>query len=45
MATAPILFNVQDAFRGAYAARIAEFTEAGRKAGLLSASEDREKSR
>ncbi len=43
MATAPILSNVQDAFRGAYAARIAEFAEAGRKAGLLSASEDRQR--
>ncbi len=41
MATAPILFNIQDAFRGAYAARSAEFAEAGRKARLSLASEDK----
>jgi nicotinamidase/pyrazinamidase len=41
--TAPSLFNVQDAFKGAYPARIQEFTEAGRRAGLTSAREDREK--
>lgn len=39
--TAP--FDVQDAFRGAYPARIQEFTEAGRQAGLSPAHEDREK--
>lgn len=43
MATAPALFDTQDAFRGAYAARIAEFTEAGRQAGLAPAIEDHEK--
>jgi nicotinamidase/pyrazinamidase len=41
--TAPSLFNVQDAFRGSYPARIQEFTEAGREAGFTSAHEDREK--
>ena len=40
---APTLFDVQDAFKGAYAARIQSFTEAGRQAGLSSAHEDREK--
>jgi nicotinamidase/pyrazinamidase len=39
--TAP--FDVQDAFRGAYPARIQEFTEAGRQAGLSPAHEDHEK--
>ena len=43
MVTEPILYNVQDAFRGAYAARIQEFTEAGREAALPPASEDRER--
>ncbi|MDQ6660375.1 MAG: hypothetical protein M3Z24_05350 [Chloroflexota bacterium] len=38
-----IPFDVQDAFRGPYAARITEFTEAGREAGLTLANEDREK--
>ncbi len=41
--TAPALFNVKDAFRGPYPARIQEFTEAGQKAGLTAAHEDREK--
>jgi nicotinamidase/pyrazinamidase len=41
--TTPSLFNVQDAFRGAYPARIQEFTEAGRRAGLPSAHEDLER--
>jgi nicotinamidase/pyrazinamidase len=41
--TNPSLFNVQDAFRGSYPARIQEFTEAGRRAGLPSAADDREK--
>ncbi len=41
--TVPSLFNVQDAFKGAYPARIQAFTEAGRRAGLPSAHEDREK--
>jgi nicotinamidase-related amidase len=41
--TTPSLFNVQDAFRGAYPARIQEFTETGRRAGLPSAHEDRER--
>jgi nicotinamidase-related amidase len=41
--TAPSPFNVQDAFRGSYPARVQEFTEAGRRAGLASAHEDREK--
>ncbi len=41
--TAPALFNVRDAFKGPYPARIQEFTEAGRKAGFSAAHEDREK--
>jgi len=41
--TAPALFNVQDAFKGPYAARIEEFTEAGQHAGFTTAHEDREK--
>jgi nicotinamidase/pyrazinamidase len=40
---APALFSVQDAFRGPYAARIQEFTEAGRQAGFSPAREDRQK--
>ncbi|MEO6890866.1 MAG: cysteine hydrolase family protein [Ktedonobacteraceae bacterium] len=40
---APALFDRQDAYRGAYAARTQEFTEAGRHTGLASAQEDREK--
>ncbi|HLJ36394.1 MAG TPA: hypothetical protein VKU38_22230, partial [Ktedonobacteraceae bacterium] len=43
MTAAPMLFDVQDAFRGSYAARIQEFTEAGREAALPPASEDRER--
>jgi nicotinamidase-related amidase len=39
----PALFSTQDAFRGPYAARIQEFTEAGRQANLSPAHEDREK--
>ena len=39
----PALFSVQDAFKGPYPARIQEFTEAGRKAGFISAHEDRQK--
>lgn len=39
----PTLFDVQDAFKGAYAARLQSFTEAGRQAGLSPAHEDREK--
>jgi len=41
--TAPALFNVKDAFRGPYPARIQEFTEAGRKGDFTAAYEDREK--
>jgi nicotinamidase/pyrazinamidase len=37
------LFSVQDAFKGPYAARIQEFTEAGQQAGFTPAHEDREK--
>jgi len=40
---APKLLNVQDAYRGPYAARIQEFTEAGRQASFSAAHEDREK--
>ncbi len=43
MTTAPALFNIQDTFRGAYPARIQEFTEAGREAGLAPARKDQEK--
>ena len=39
----PTQYDEQDAFRGPYAARIAEFTEAGRRAGLTPASSDDEK--
>lgn len=42
-AGAPPLADQQDAFRGAYAARVQEFTEAGRQAGFTPASSDREK--
>src|SRR5260370_15943408 len=41
--TAPALFSVQDAFKGPYAARIQEFTEAGQHAAFTPAHEDREK--
>ena len=37
------LFDVQDVFRGAYAARLETFAEAGRQAPLPAASQDREK--
>ncbi|MEO8973455.1 MAG: hypothetical protein ABI406_17855 [Ktedonobacteraceae bacterium] len=43
MVTAPEIFDRQDVLRGAYAARIAEFTEAGRQVGLSPAREDRER--
>lgn len=39
----PDLFTEQDAFKGAYRARISEFAEAGRRTGFASAHEDREK--
>jgi nicotinamidase/pyrazinamidase len=39
----PDLFAEQDAFRGAYSARINEFAEAGRRAGFTAASRDHEK--
>ena len=39
----PIMSGAQDAFKGPYAARIQEFTEAGRSAGLTPASSDSEK--
>jgi nicotinamidase-related amidase len=42
-AAAPALFTTQDTMRGAYAPRIAEFTEAGRQAGLEAAANDTEK--
>ena len=41
--TASALFSVQDAFKGPYAARYQEFTEAGQRAGFTPAHEDREK--
>jgi nicotinamidase/pyrazinamidase len=41
-AGAPSLADEQDVFRGAYAARVQEFTEAGRQAGLTPASSDSE---
>ena len=43
MATAPEMFDARDALREAYAARIEEFSEAGRRAGLSAAREDRER--
>lgn len=39
----PTLFDVQDAFKGAYAARSDAFIEAGREAGLSPVEEDGEK--
>src|SRR5579885_2371312 len=42
-AGAPPLADQQDALRGAYAARIQEFTEAGRQAGFVPAASDRER--
>src|ERR1700737_2278504 len=41
--SAPALFDMQDAFKGAYAPRIQAFTEAGQQAGLTSAQGDSEK--
>jgi nicotinamidase/pyrazinamidase len=41
--TLPALFNTQDVYKGAYAARVQQFTEAGRNAGLTPAHEDTEK--
>jgi len=43
VSSAPALFDVQDAFRGPYPARVSEFIEEGRRAGLTPASDDREK--
>ncbi len=43
VSSAPALFDVQDTMRGPYAPRIAEFTEAGQKAGLTPAHTDTEK--
>jgi nicotinamidase/pyrazinamidase len=43
ISSAPALFDVQDTMRGPYAPRIAEFTEAGQKAGLTPAHTDTEK--
>ncbi len=42
-ANTPKLFNTRDAFKGPYAPRIQEFTEAGQHAGLTSAHSDTEK--
>lgn len=42
-AGAPPLADAQDTLRDAYAARMQEFTEAGRQAGLTPAADDREK--
>src|SRR5438876_4716983 len=39
----PALFDVQDAFKGAYAPRIQAFTEAGQQAGFTPAHTDTEK--
>ncbi len=39
----PALYDPQDAFKGPYAARIQEFTEAGRRAQFAPAHEDRER--
>src|SRR5260370_16924980 len=41
--TAPALFSVQDTYKGPYAARIQEFTEAGQRAGFTPAHKDHEK--
>src|SRR6266516_484717 len=43
VSSAPALFDVQDTMRGPYAPRIADFTEAGQKAGLTPAHTDTEK--
>jgi nicotinamidase/pyrazinamidase len=42
-ARAPQMFDVQDAFKGPYAPRIQEFTEAGQRAGYAPAEGDAEK--
>src|SRR2546421_3633836 len=42
-ATAPALFDVQDAFKGEYAPRIQAFIEAGQQAGLTASKNDSEK--
>src|SRR5205085_6441029 len=42
-ATAPALFDVQDAFNGAYAPRIQAFIEAVQQAGLTASENDSEK--
>lgn len=42
-ANAPQLFDVQDVFKGPYAARVQEFTAAGQRAGYTSAQGDTEK--
>ena len=39
---APALFNVQDAYKSAYPARLKEFTTAGWQANLRTADEDQE---
>lgn len=39
----PSLADIQDAFRGAYAARFQQFTEEGRRAGLAPAQSDSER--
>src|SRR5438046_4922888 len=39
----PALFDVQDAFKGAYPPRIQAFTEAGQQAGFTAAENDSEK--
>ncbi len=41
--TAPALFDGQDAFKGAYAPRFQDFTEAGQRAGFAPAQSDAEK--
>jgi nicotinamidase/pyrazinamidase len=43
LSNAPAHFSVEDAYRGPYAARIQEFTEAGRQADFSAANENREK--
>ena len=43
VSSAPALFDVQDTMRGPYAPRIADFIEAGQKAGLTPAHTDMEK--
>jgi nicotinamidase/pyrazinamidase len=41
--TAPALFSVQDVFKGAYAPRFQDFTEAGQRANFTPAQSDEEK--